>query len=1631
MASEAISAYIRIRPQTSVQSGTPPFRSSSSSIRLQGRNYDATAVFGQGGVPDNQETLYQVLEPVLQGSLRGMNVCIMAYGQTSAGKSHTIFGTEGNLGLVPRWAQRIFREEKSVIQVWFSMLELYQDTIRDLLAPDLDSVLHVIDHPILGATPINLSEPMIIDVDGVMELLDYGMKRCAAAETSLNPRSSRSHIIVTFRCVIDRKETALCHFVDLAGSEPTNIHPGKERQLESCRINDDLLQLGSIIEELQRKQRGGDKYNILSESKNVIEKKEDYNLHESWYNSILCLLLRNSLTGNFKTALVACIRPENRFTEETKNTLQFASYIRNITNTVHVNYKSYLLSSLRDEVQLWKIKMCTQLDIPFEIAETIRCTENIINKLTKPLQEQIEDAKREMELRDDLQNHIGLGHKYHFPFLYNLNANPVLSGSLTFPLKEGKTTIGSDESNCIKLMGCGVPPHACTIEIFERKTDRAYIIRLVNSHHGRLLCNGGIVKDKVKLSHGDRFIIGRGIALCLFFPLENRLWDRSKIQVEENDSSKYCNKVMSWAVRNETLASLMDKDAKFWLHAGKPSEIVERFELLRKATYIVQHANELVLELKLDYQFYVNLLLSDDPSLCIMKKPRDEKIVKLREDEPQEMYSPRNFLLVDEFMCIYNWLCDRHHSTYNALRICWTTKQKIDNSIADDQHVTRHHKQELLSQKIDDKTQQEKKIHRQTFGQMELQIKDFRINQDQFLNRLSQKAADATKQTLAKKAYVKAVGSPERLSRAGLAGHKKEPDRQEAPVSEWSKSLNSLMNPEKKKAVTIQERRSRSVSTEPIQEDVVSAFSCPEQGQMQPKYRPKRVKKRPPVPRFPRSEKTRIKPFTIHNTGISGYASSMSSSGKKLFGDTKEKRSTTSSRFGNSWSPTPLICDPKSRIAPDDILSAFEVIKKRNIEAKTLDNRKIDTESNQDFEQLAFVEMLKLHKDDLKRKEAHKRQVEMEKLQLQLTKKKLRERLDRTVADTEKERDERKIEMRQLKLEIQELQERYSKTKAARSRLEVEGVVKEEEVKSAENRVRVMESTLRDLSAESTKIQNAASKEIDHWKNLYMQRQIENDAAVEALRHLVIKKLNLTGSVQDNKSMETDENAGRTVYDRLSGTPTRSFSVPPPIQLSGGILTSSLPKPKASVSPPHISLGEDDIKNDADNLSQATDVDELSKSSNMAEKKSRQQPISPKAIASPKQHVIVLKPTRAIRKGKGSKGQDKSVIGKKSITPTETTVVKKSSLTPSKHYPSQEEPANNTKKSITPTETTVVKNSSLTPSKNLSQEEPANNTKNIDVSIQPPTESPFLKLLNLRNSLNSLDEKNDEKVLDILDTFSVAPSFSSTHPSRMGSPNPRGISPQRSVSYSPERKASYLLKSLSVSDLSSFLSKTDPIGLSQSFKNSGTDYNEYPSITHFKEMLHRVNEKRENNRENLMNIRENIRRKSEKIQSLSAALAKEENNFLRSAVEESVSTSRSKPKPLDRLLVNSGNVFQPCSDPNSIAHGMMRNANARMRQKCISQHLSPTPLPISTSGKNDALSTTSYSTRGQSFTTGPPVPQHNGLSENTFPLGRYTHPSKSSMGSSIRESQESKSDDDIDETWTTFLNKKEIVPITF
>jgi len=87
-----------------------------------------------------QEEVFADCRGLVSSAIDGFNVTVFAYGQTGAGKTHTMYGSESAPGLVPRIADEIFSllgryAHDSSASVRCSMFELYRDDLVDLFLP--------------------------------------------------------------------------------------------------------------------------------------------------------------------------------------------------------------------------------------------------------------------------------------------------------------------------------------------------------------------------------------------------------------------------------------------------------------------------------------------------------------------------------------------------------------------------------------------------------------------------------------------------------------------------------------------------------------------------------------------------------------------------------------------------------------------------------------------------------------------------------------------------------------------------------------------------------------------------------------------------------------------------------------------------------------------------------------------------------------------------------------------------------------------------------------------------------------------------------------------------------------------------------------------------------------------------------------------------------------------------------------------------------------------------------------------------------------------------------------------------------------------------------------------------------
>ena len=109
------------------------------------------------------------------------------------------------------------------------------------------------------------------------------------------------------------------NMVDLAGSERVNVTGATGKRLEECqKINQSLSALGNVI-------------------KALTDKQTSKQTHIPYRNSKLTRLLEDSLGGNCKTTMMACISPSQDAYNESNTTLKFAERAKKIKNVAQIN----------------------------------------------------------------------------------------------------------------------------------------------------------------------------------------------------------------------------------------------------------------------------------------------------------------------------------------------------------------------------------------------------------------------------------------------------------------------------------------------------------------------------------------------------------------------------------------------------------------------------------------------------------------------------------------------------------------------------------------------------------------------------------------------------------------------------------------------------------------------------------------------------------------------------------------------------------------------------------------------------------------------------------------------------------------------------------------------------------------------------------------------------------------------------------------------------------------------------------------------------------------------------------------------------------------------------------------------
>ncbi|XP_076318398.1 osmotic avoidance abnormal protein 3-like isoform X1 [Tachypleus tridentatus] len=351
------------------------------------------------------EQLYSdIVFPIVDSVTEGYNGTVFAYGQTGCGKSFTMQGISSpptQQGIIPRAFEHIFEAiaaaENTKYLVHASFLEIYNEEIRDLLSKDHKKKLELKEHPEKGVYVPGLSLHPVHNVRECELVMEQGWKNRSVGATLMNADSSRSHSIFTIHLEMMDTEVegdqqirqGKLNLVDLAGSErQSKTGATGDRLKEATKINLSLSALGNVISAL-----------VDGKSK-----------HIPYRDSKLTRLLQDSLGGNTKTLMVACLSPADNNYDETLSTLRYANRAKSIKNKPKINEdpKDALLRECQEEIQRLKALLSGQ-PLPIVSAGEDGEEEKFISeKLRKEYDEKMKDLqdkyKKEQESKVKLQD---------------------------------------------------------------------------------------------------------------------------------------------------------------------------------------------------------------------------------------------------------------------------------------------------------------------------------------------------------------------------------------------------------------------------------------------------------------------------------------------------------------------------------------------------------------------------------------------------------------------------------------------------------------------------------------------------------------------------------------------------------------------------------------------------------------------------------------------------------------------------------------------------------------------------------------------------------------------------------------------------------------------------------------------------------------------------------------------------------------------------------------------------------------------------------------------------------------------------------------------------------------------------
>jgi len=148
---------------------------------------------------DGQEQVFEQVSDFVQSALDGYNVCLFSYGQTGAGKTHSMQGSGAGpqRGIIPRAIEQLAKakvemeDQGWVFETHVSFIEIYCEKVKDLLQKsNAPAQQHKIITNDFGQNIVSNTVMEILDPSD-NEKLSAIMATAAAARTTKKNRNER------------------------------------------------------------------------------------------------------------------------------------------------------------------------------------------------------------------------------------------------------------------------------------------------------------------------------------------------------------------------------------------------------------------------------------------------------------------------------------------------------------------------------------------------------------------------------------------------------------------------------------------------------------------------------------------------------------------------------------------------------------------------------------------------------------------------------------------------------------------------------------------------------------------------------------------------------------------------------------------------------------------------------------------------------------------------------------------------------------------------------------------------------------------------------------------------------------------------------------------------------------------------------------------------------------------------------------------------------------------------------------------------------------------------------------------------------------------------------------------------